>query len=335
MFAKNVINYVDHHHGQASRTVLSGYPAIRGNTMREKEASYLDKMPWVHEALLREPRGHRNLLGAILTDPVQEDSAYGILFLHPSGLFDGCGDSTLSAASALVEMGMVQAVEPVTRFQLDTVLGPLGIEADVSDGVVNQVRFRNVPSYYIGDMNVALPDGRTVQIELSFGGLTYGFIDGPALGISLEQSSEAAIISTAQALWDAIGDDTGLTNPVTGEAARIDLFTFVQREDAASGSRYRAANVYRPGRMGRTPSGTGSSAHIALRVAKGVHQPAEPFVQESLLGLVFTGTAERSKTENGHDCVMPTIGAKSFMMGMGNAVIDPADPFGHGFIVEG
>lgn len=335
MLAKNVLSYVDHHHGQASRTVLSGYPAIRGSTMREKEASYLERMPWVHETLLREPRGHRNLLGAILTDPVSDDSAYGVLFLHPSGLFDGCGDSTLSTASALVEMGMVEVTEPTTRFQLDTVLGPLCIEADVSGGVVTQVRFRNVPSYHIGDMKAALPDGREVQIELSFGGLTYGFIDAPALGITLEQSSEAVIIRTAQALWAAMGDETGLTDPVTGEAARIDLFTFVQRGKAQTGSKYRAANVYRPGRMGRTPSGTGSSAHIALRVAKGLHEAGEPFVQESLLGLHFTGTAERSKTGNGHDCVLPTIGAKSFMMGMGNAVIDPADPFGHGFIVEG
>ena len=335
MFVKNVINYVDHHHGQASRTVLSGYPAIRGNTMREKESNYLKGMPWVDEALLREPRGHRNLLGAILTDPVREDSAYGVLFLHPSGLFDGCGDSTLSTASALVETGMVEMTEPVTRFQLDTVLGPLGIEADVSNGVVTQVRFRNVPSYHVGDLEVALPDGRQVEIELSFGGLTYGFIDAKALGIKLEQSSEAAIVSTAQALWAEIGEVTDLVDPVTGEAARIDLFTFVQREDAQTGSKYRAANVYRPGRMGRTPSGTGSSAHIALRVAKGQHEAGEPFVQESLLGLHFTGTAERGKAANGHDCVLPTIGAKSFMMGMGSALIDPADPFGHGFIVEG
>ncbi|MGH6761625.1 MAG: proline racemase family protein [Phyllobacterium sp.] len=335
MFVKNVINYIDHHHGQASRTVLSGYPAIRGATMREKEASYLKSMPWVHEALLREPRGHRNLLGAILTDPVSSESAYGVLFLHPSGLFDGCGDSTLSTASALIETGMVEASEPVTRFQLDTVLGPLGIEADVKDGVVTQVRFRNVPSYHVGDIDVDLPDGRHVHVELAFGGLTYGFIDAQALGIVLQQSSEAEIVATAQALWAKIGDTTELTDPVTGRPARIDLFTFVQREEAEKGSKYRAANVYRPGRMGRTPSGTGSSAHIALRVAKGLHEPSEPFVQESLLGLHFVGTAERSKTVNGHDCVLPSIGAKSFMMGMGSAVIDPEDPFRRGFIVEG
>lgn len=114
----------------------------------------------------------------------------------------------------------------------------------------------------------------------------------------------------------------------------VDLFTFVKRQDADRGSDYLAANVYRPGRMGRTPSGTGSSAHLALRVAKGIHDPDQPFVQHSLLGTHFTGTATRSTLTNGHACVLPSIGTKSFMMGMNQFVIDPTDPFAHGFIVE-
>ena len=334
MLAKNIITCVDHHHGQASRTVLSGYPAIRGATMREKEAWYLANLSWLHETLLREPRGHRNMLGAVLTDPVSEGSAYGILFLHPSGLFDGCGDSTLSAASALIETGMVAVTEPLTRFGLDTVLGRIDIEADVANGVLQQVRFRNVPSYRVGDMTVQLPDGPQVRLDLAFGGLTYGFIDAAALGIPLVRASEPQIIATARALWAAIGASTDVTDPATGALAGIDLFTFVERRPTPEGSHYIAANVYRPGSMGRTPSGTGSSAHIALRVALGEHDPASRFRQESLLGLEFIGTAERGKLPNGHDCVHPTIGAKSFMMGMGQFMVDPADPFGRGFIFE-
>ncbi|MGQ3157378.1 proline racemase family protein, partial [Neoaquamicrobium sediminum] len=65
MFARNIVTCVDHHHGQASRTILSGYPAIRGATMREKADYYIRNMSWLHESMLREPRGHRNMLGAV------------------------------------------------------------------------------------------------------------------------------------------------------------------------------------------------------------------------------------------------------------------------------
>jgi proline racemase len=334
MFVRNFLTCVDHHHGQASRTIIAGYPAIRGRTMGEKARHYVENMSWIHEAALCEPRGHRNLLGAILTEPVSAEAAYGILFLHPSGMFDGCGDSTFSAGTALVELGMVPAQEPVTRFGLDTVLGRLDIEVDVKDGIVQQIRFRNVASYYVGDFEVTLSDGRKLQVEVAFGGLYYGFIRAEQAGFPLTSQAETPIIGAAQMLWDAIGTATPLTDPQSGQQIEIDLFTFVEDQNATNGSHWIAANVYKPGRMGRTPSGTGSSAHIALRVAKGVHEPSEPFVQQSLLGTRFTGTAERHTLSGGHPCVHPTIAARSHMMSITQIVLDPADPFRHGFIVE-
>lgn len=334
MLVKNVLTCVDHHHGQASRTIIAGYPAIRGKTMGEKASYYSENMSWIHEAALREPRGHRNLLGAILTDPVSDDSAYGILFLHPSGMFDGCGDSTFSAGTALVELGMVPALEPVTRFSLDTVLGRLEIEVDVKEKAVEQIRFRNVASYHVGDFEVTLPDGRKLEIEVAFGGLYYGFIRAEQAGFALTSQEETKVINTARMLWDAIGTATPLTDPQSGQQVAIDLFTFVEDQNAGKGSHWIAANVYKPGRMGRTPSGTGSSAHIALRVAKGAHKPSEHFVQQSLLGTQFIGTAELHTLSGGHPCVLPMIGARSHMMSMTQVVIDPADPFGRGFIVE-
>ena len=105
MLVKNQIYAIDHHHGQANRTVLSGYPTIRGATMREKEAFYRENLSWIHECMCREPRGHGAMLASILTESVEEGSAFGVLFLHANGLYDGCGDSTFGTAAAAVETG--------------------------------------------------------------------------------------------------------------------------------------------------------------------------------------------------------------------------------------
>lgn len=335
MYVRNHVFAIDHHHGQASRTILSGYPSIRGATMREKSDYYLENMSWIHESLLREPRGHRNMLGSIITDPVSDEAAFGVIFLHPSGTFDGCGDSTFATATAAIETGLVKAVEPVTRFAIDTVLGPLHIEANVNGGVVSEVRFGNVPSYRVGSFEAALQDGRRIAVDVSFGGLYYGFIDASILGFDLTPETEPQIVSTAQELWRSLGQNLAIKDEETGSCARLDLFTFVMRQKAETGCHYRVANVYPPGSMGRTPSGTGTSAHMALRAAQGELKAGELFIQESVLGMTFRGNFSTCVLSHGGQGIHPVVGTKSYMMGINQFVIDPADPFARGFIIPG
>ena len=103
MHVTNQIYAIDHHHGQASRTTLSGYPTIHGATMPDKANYYLENLSWLHESLMREPRGHKNMLGSILTAPVNEGSEFGVLFQHAFGLFPSCGDSTFATAFIAIE----------------------------------------------------------------------------------------------------------------------------------------------------------------------------------------------------------------------------------------
>lgn len=333
MKLKNQIFAIDHHHGQASRTVLSGFPFIRGDTMRDKAAYYLENMSWVHESLIREPRGHRNMLGSIVTAPVAPGSAFGALFLHAYGLFDGCGDSTFSTAAAAIETGMVEPVEPQTRFAIDTVLGPLQIEADVTNGEITEVRFENVPSYHVGDVTIDVPELGPVTIQMAFGGLYFGFIDAASIGLEVAASAERDIILAAQKIFAAIGDSFDMTDRQNGQPVPLDLITFVKK-DAEPANSYTVANVYKPGRMGRTPSGTGTSAHIALRSALGEYTPGERFIQRSIVGTHFTGTAVACDLPAGGQGVRPVIGTKSYMMAISQFVIDPADSFGRGFVLE-
>lgn len=330
MHIKNQLTTIDHHHGQASRTVVAGYPTIRGATMREKAHYYLENLSWIHESLIREPRGHRNMLGSIMTEPVSEQSAFGLLFLHANGLFDGCGDSTFCAAAAAVETGRVEVAEPVTRFSIDTVNGPLHVEVDIEDGIVSEVRFQNIPSYVAGQVDITHPDIGNVTVDIAFGGNYFGFMDGSRFGLTIDSINEKKIISHANSLWAALNDGALPLDVHTGTTSKIELFTFVQK---IGENHYKVANVYKPGRMGRTPSGTGTSAHIALRYAKGEVDHSKPFVQESTLGLFFTATAKPHALPTGN-AVLPTIGTKSYLMGVHQFYIDPKDPYARGLMLE-
>lgn len=325
MHLKNMITAIDHHHGQVSRTIISGYPPIRGATMRAKAEDYAARLSWLHRALLREPRGHRNMLGSILTEPVTDNAAFGVLFLHPDGMFDACGDSTFATACAAVETGVVPAEEPVVRFTVDTVLGALAIEADFADGRVGEIRFRNLPARALGAVCVPMGD-REIRLELAFGGLVYGFVEDRDLGIDLTLASEEEVLAAWRRLQAAMaGAPLALPDgPVTP-----DLITLTQRLPDCDGPCYLVANIYAPGRMGRTPSGTGTSAHMALRQAQGSYDPSTPFVQRNRLGITFTGRGVVTG-----DALVPTIGTRTHMVGIHQFVIDRADPFPEGFVLD-
>jgi proline racemase len=210
----------------------------------------------------------------------------------------------------------------------------LHIEADVSDGIVSEVRFGNVPSYSIGRIKTALQDGLEINIDVSFGGLYYGFIDADALGLELTPLAEPKIVSIAQDLWRSLGHELDMKDDETGRNARLDLFTFVKRQKSEAGCHYLVANVYPPGSMGRTPSGTGSGAHMALRAAQGELKAGELFIQESVLGMTFRGRFTACTLSRGGVGVNPVVGTKSYMMGISQFVIDPADPFARGFVMS-
>ena len=103
MKAQHVIYTWDYHHGQATRVIVAGLPPLRGGTMAEKQAYFAAHCDYIRSSLMQEPRGHANMLGSALTDPVTSDGDVGLLFLHPRGFFDMCGDSTFSSVAALID----------------------------------------------------------------------------------------------------------------------------------------------------------------------------------------------------------------------------------------
>ncbi|NRC56187.1 hypothetical protein HK436_22690 [Mesorhizobium sediminum] len=201
---RNIVTCVDHHHGQASRTFSPATPPFAARRCAKKADYYIRNMSWLHESMLHEPRGHRNMLGAVLTDPVSDDAAYGVIFLHPSGMFDGCGDSTFATAAALIELGMVPATERQHGFSLDTVLGPLEIETDVKDGIVREGSFPQraiLPCRRLRGR--AALDGRTIGIETAFAAVLFKFSSTPIGRHELSRRPSGRSSRTAQGAWEA------------------------------------------------------------------------------------------------------------------------------------
>ncbi|MCD4677637.1 MAG: proline racemase family protein [Desulfobacula sp.] len=330
---KHLINTLDYHHGQASRTIISGYPPILGSTMKKKAAYYDKHLAWIHRSLIREPRGHANMLGSILTEPVSPEAAIGVLYLHAEGQFEMCGDSAFATAYAVLENGIVEPVEPLTEFAMDTVAGLVRVKAEVRDGSVNQVTIENVPAFYVEDYQTTLSTGTLVTLEIAYGGLYYALVDSNFIGISLKPKNAGRLIKLGMEIIGLANDTLNIRHNYPPYDININLVTFYEKLETQK-SNYLVCNIYPPGRMGRTPSGTGLSAHLALRCHKGQLKLHQDFIQKSIVGTTFTGKLTGKSKKEGLVSYIPAISTRSYLMGINQYIIDPDDPFKEGFVLD-
>jgi proline racemase len=87
------------------------------------------------------------------------------------------------------------------------------------------------------------------------------------------------------------------------------------------------------GVIDRSPCGTGTCAKMATLYAKGELELNEQFVHEGILGTRFIGELVRETQVGPHRAVVPTLSGTAWVTGRNQFVIDPSDPFQHGFTV--
>src|SRR5579871_6234292 len=206
MKAQHVIYTWDYHHGQASRLVVAGLPPLRGDTMAEKQDYFARTCDYVRSSMMQEPRGHANMLGAVLTDPATSDGDVGLLFLHPRGYFEMCGDSTFSSVAALIDSGIIRCEDPngERQIKIDTVAGRVDVHVQLKDGEPVAITFNNIPSYYLGRQSIDIRGAGRVEAVLAYGGLNYAFVDARSIGIpSLKNLSRDELLDAGTRVWTA------------------------------------------------------------------------------------------------------------------------------------
>src|SRR6478736_1691310 len=140
MRSKLVLHAVDSHtEGMPTRVVTGGIGVIPGATMNERRLYFIEHLDHVRQLLMNEPRGHSAMSGAILQPPTRPDCDWGVLYIEVSGCLPMCGHGTMGVATVLVETGMVEVTEPITRIRLDTPAGLVVAEVAVEDGAATAV----------------------------------------------------------------------------------------------------------------------------------------------------------------------------------------------------
>ncbi|MEZ4518673.1 MAG: proline racemase family protein [Chloroflexota bacterium] len=277
-----------HTAGEPLRIITGGIPSIPGDTILAKRRYAREHLDGLRRSLMWEPRGHADMYGCILTEPVTPDGDLGVLFLHNEGWSTMCGHGVIGLVQVGLETGLIQAEgeEPVIR--LDTPAGRVTATAYREDGHVTHVAFRNVPSYVVAlDQAVEVNGIGRVRYDLAFGGAYYAFVPAADVGLSLTSDNYRGLIDAGIQIKQAVTAAHPFSHPFESDLSFIYGTIFVSEAQIYSPFPQRLSSP--TAEVDRSPTGTGVSARTAIHYTRGDISLHGPFVVESILGTAFTG----------------------------------------------
>ncbi|MDA4114113.1 MAG: proline racemase family protein [Thaumarchaeota archaeon] len=323
-----------HAAGEPLRIVTEGWPEIPGKTMLSKRRYAKKNHDHLRRILLREPRGHTNMYGAIMTEPVTNDGDLGVLFVHNEGFSTMCGHGVIALVTSLIETGKIPADGPNPTIRLDTPAGRVTAKARIRGGMVKGVAFENVPSFvYAKDRSVEVEGIGPLRYDVVFGGAFYAYCRAEDLKVELVPRESRRIVELGMRVKLAVMKQMSIRHPVEDDLGFL-YGTIISGKAGSASARIRNVCVFADGQIDRSPTGTGVSGHVALEYDKKTLKIGRRLVVESILGTRFKGRALRTTTVGEYAAVVPEIEGSAWTSGRSEFWLDPSDPIRDGFIIE-
>jgi proline racemase len=322
-----------HTEGMPTRVVIGGVDPFPGETMAARREWFIANSDDLRRFIVDEPRGHAAMSGALLQPPTRPDADWGVLFVEVSGCLPMCGHGAIGVATVLVHERLVKVTEPETTIRLDTPAGLVVARVQVHDGVPKSVSLTNVASYVDAlDQVVDVPGVGEVTYDMAFGGNFYAIVDADALGLTIAPQHAPELMRTGMAIMAAI-DKARPPVHATDPSIRGCHHVALTRLESKLVARH--AMVIHPGWFDRSPCGTGTSARLAQLITRGLVDDEEVFTNISLIGTQFTARVLERTQVGDRNAIVPEITGRAWITGTAEYVLDPDDPFPHGFTLQG
>lgn len=334
-----------HAGGEPGRVITGGVPDVPGATMFEKK-NYIERhMDDLRLRMLREPRGYPASNCNLLLPPTIPGADAGFVIMEQVEYPPMSGSNTICVVTALIETGMVAARTGINYLKLDTPAGLVEVEAEVVDGKVVQVMFKNVPCFAVHlDAPVEVPTLGTVTVDVAYGGMFYVIAEAAALGLTLTPGDARDIVRVGEMIKAAAREQLPVVHPENAEISGITIAQ-ISGPPAAAGAHRKNAVVVSTGQLqwdkpsswtgtlDRSPCGTGTCAKMAVLHAKGQLKIEQDFIHEGILGTTFRGRLLAETQVGPYRAAIPQISGRAWITGFAEYVVDAQDPFPDGFTV--
>ena len=333
MRSSTVIHTVScHAEGEVGDVIVGGVQPPPGETIWE-QSRFIARDETLRNFMLNEPRGgvfrHINLL----VPPKNPRAQMGWIVMEPADTPPMSGSNSMCVATVLLETGIVPMEDPVTRLILEAPGGIVEIEAACRDGKVERVRVRNVPSFVDKlDAQVEVEGLGTLTVDTAYGGDSFVIVDAQALGFEITPDEAREVAETGVRITNAANEQLGFHHPGNAEWAHLSFCQFAAPVRVVGALKTgRNAVVIRPGKIDRSPCGTGCSARMAVLYARGELAIGEPFQGRSIVDSEFDCMIDEAIDMHGKVAIVPAISGRAWITGTHQHMLDPDDPWPGGY----
>lgn len=333
MRTSKIIHIVScHAEGEVGNVIVGGIAPPPGDSLWQ-QSRWIAQDQSLRQFVLNEPRGgvfkHVNLL----VPPKHPEAAYGFIIMEPEHTPPMSGSNSICVATVLLETGMVAMGEPETTFFLEAPAGLVHIRAHCQDGKALSIEFENVPSF-ADKLDAALEvEGLgTLTVDVAYGGDSFVLVDAASLGFEIVPDEALDLARLGARITAAANDQLGFQHPTNDDWTHISFCQFtlpVERRDGKLRGRNTVA--IDPGKLDRSPCGTGCSARMAALHARGEMGIGDRFVARSIIGSRFDCEIARIGSLSGRETVVPRIRGRAWITGTQQLMLDPDDPWPRGY----
>ena len=321
-----------HAEGEVGDVIIGGVAPPPGDTLWE-QSRFIARDQSLRRFVLNEPRGgvfrHVNLL----VPPKDPRADMGFIIMEPEDTPPMSGSNSLCVATVLLETGILPMSEPETVMVLEAPGGLIRVHAACGGGRVESVRVHNVASF-AARLDVALEVAGlgTLTVDTAYGGDSFVLANSEALGFALTPDEARDIVETGIRITRAANEQLGFAHPQNPDWRHISFCQIAAPlKDVDGVPTGRNAVVIRPGKIDRSPTGTGCSARMAVLHARGALAVGDRFRGVSIIDSVFDCRIEGETTLDGLPAILPSVSGRAWLTGSTQLHLDPQDPWPEGY----
>ena len=176
-----------HTAGEPLRIIIGGFPNLKGETVLKKRSYFKENYDDLRSLILSEPRGHKDMYGALLVSPDTKDSDLGVIFIHNNGYSTGCGHAVIAIAKVIFEIEISNSKYFKPYIYMDVPSGRVRADAILKNNNIVGVSFKNVASFVCKlDGELSIDGLGIIKYDIAYGGAYYVIVNSEEVGLKCD-----------------------------------------------------------------------------------------------------------------------------------------------------
>ncbi len=330
-WSKNIRVIDAHAEGEVGRVVIGDGFDVPGATMMDKLRHLADVDDSLTRFALFEPRGCAQMTANLLFPPTRPEAQAAFIPLQPDGPHAMSGSNAMCVTTVLLETGILPMKEPFTEVILETPAGLVRTVAACQNGKCKNVTLDMFPSFVEHlDHPLEIEGHGTIHVDVAFGGCYFALVDAREFGFSIVPGEARDLVALGAKIGRAAREQIPVEHPMQGGVNKVEYALFCARD----GKNIRNGNVIHPGRMDRSPCGTGTAARLAVMHARGDLKAGIEIQSGSIIGSAFAAEITGAAVVGHRKAVITKLRGRAWIFAVSSIGMDPSDPFQHGYALS-